>query len=499
MSDFSFDELARQSPKGIVINYGVLLYRLVRSFWVLIPIFFSKNIENKMGFVLAAIGILGGVLLIVAILQYLNFKFKIKDDHFILHQGVIFKKKTSIPLERIQSVNFKQNLIHQLINITQVEIQTAGAKDVEVSVKAISREKAKALKKRLQSGISLELSEEETIELAEVKTRMIYKLSFLELIKVSFSENHLRSFFWIIAISFSFGFQLEDVIKDLDFASESIRFIARNRDALTGSVVLLTVVFFVAVIISVIVSFVRVLLRNFDQKVTQLNDGIQVSQGLFTKREDVLKIKKIQYTVTVTNPFKKYLGIRSILINQAGSAKVKQKKRIELVGVKNRVADRLSELFFNHVTSESDHQFKPAKYYLFRMFVRTALLLILLNGLLILTQSHWVNIGVLNGVFIPLSIWLVLLKYKKTYFKLAGDKLIVGDGKISTVTTFMEYFKTQNITFSQSFIQKRRGVATLYIQTASGVVRLPCLKEEDAKFLTALIVQEASNSEREWI
>lgn len=499
MSDFSFDELARQSPKGIVINYGVLLYRLVKSFWVLIPIFLSKNIENKIGFVLTAIGILGGVLLIVAILQYLNFKFKIKEAHFVLHQGVIFKKKTSIPLERIQSVNFKQNLIHQLINITQVEIQTAGAKDVEVSIKAISREKAEALKKRLQNGIRMEFSEEEDIESTESKTRMIYKLSFIELVKVSFSENHLRSFFWILAISFSFGFQLEDVIKDLDFASESIRFVARNRDVLAGSVVLLIVVFFVAVIISVIVSFVRVLLRNFDQKVTQLNDGIQVSQGLFTKREDVLKITKIQYTVTVTNPFKKYLGIRSILISQAGSAKVKQKKRIELVGVKRKETDRLNELFFNDVNLENDYQFKPAKYYLFRMFVRTSILLILLNVLLVLTQSHWINIVVLNGIFLPSSIWLVLLKYKKTYFNLSGDKLTVGDGKISTVTTLMEYFKTQNVTFSQSFIQKRKRVATLHIQTASGVVKLPCLKEEDAKLLKTLIIQETSNSNREWI
>ena len=56
MSEFSFDELSRQSPKGIVINYGVLLYKLVKSFWVLIPIFFSNNIGNKLGSILMILG-----------------------------------------------------------------------------------------------------------------------------------------------------------------------------------------------------------------------------------------------------------------------------------------------------------------------------------------------------------------------------------------------------------------------------------------------------------
>ena len=50
MSNYSFDELGRQSPKGIVINYGVLLYKLVKSFWVFIPIVFSDSIDNKLNY-----------------------------------------------------------------------------------------------------------------------------------------------------------------------------------------------------------------------------------------------------------------------------------------------------------------------------------------------------------------------------------------------------------------------------------------------------------------
>jgi putative membrane protein len=139
MNRASFKEFRRQSPKGIVINYGVLLFKLVKSFWVLIPIFFSKNIEDKWDYIISVIGGLFLVLFVIAVVQYIYFKFKIVGDQFVLNKGMIFKKKLAIPIERIQSVNFKQNIVHQIIQVTQVEIQTAGAKDVEVSIKALSR------------------------------------------------------------------------------------------------------------------------------------------------------------------------------------------------------------------------------------------------------------------------------------------------------------------------------------------------------------------------
>jgi putative membrane protein len=315
MSEPNFDKLSRQSPKGIVVNYGILLYKLLKSFWVHIPLVLTKNTEGKLGYLIIFLGVLGLILLLIATVQYLYFKFKIEGEYFIVHQGMIFKKKTSIHIERIQSVNFKQNIIHQLINITQVEIQTAGAKDVEVSIKAISRENAEVLKNRLQNitnklffdGLDAKVEE-------KVEEKLIYQLSTIDLLKVSFSENHIRSFFFILALVFSFGYQLEDIVKEWNFADEIIQFVIKNKTVISGSIAVLGLFFIVGLIISVVVSFVRVFLVHFDQNVIQKNDGIQLREGLFTKREDVLKIKKIQYSITVTNPIKQKMGIQTVRI-----------------------------------------------------------------------------------------------------------------------------------------------------------------------------------------
>lgn len=500
MNNHRFEELERQSPKGIIINYGVLLYKLVKSFWVFIPIIFSDNIENKWAYIMGLLFVLALVLLLVAVVQYLYFKFKIEGEYFVLNQGMIFKKKTSIALDRIQSVNFKQNLIHQLINVTQVEIQTAGAKDIEVSIKAISRQKAEALKHRLQNFVSKEQPVVSPIEIEqESEEKLLYRLSILELLKVSFSENHIRSFFWIVALVFSFSYQLKDFVKDFDFADQLVKYAMYNKTLFNGSILLLISIFFLGLIVSIIVSFARVFLRHFDQKVIQNRDGIQVSEGLFTRREDVLKIKKIQFSVNVTNPIKQKLGIQTLKIRQAGSARTKSKKLVQLVGVKNEFIGLLNELFFHYQPSENTEEYKPARYYLFRMFVRTFVLLILINLVFWANQITILNWVLANSVILPFAIGMVLLKFKKTYFRFDGKVLMVGDGKISTITTTIEYFKTQNITFSQSIFQKRRGVATLKLQTASGVIKLPCLNEADARNIEQRIVVEVENTTRDWI
>ena len=494
MNKFDFDSLARQSPKGIVINYFVILYKVFKSSWYIIPYLLTRKSVNFSVLIPIAIGV-AILILIIAVLQYLNFKFKIENDHFVLHKGVFFKSKTSIPLERIQNVNFKQNIIHQIINVTQVEIQTAGSKGAEVSIKAISKGRANALKDRLQE---VKYVDNELEEVAITESKTLFKLSFMDLLKVSFSENHIRSFFWIFAIIVSFFYQLKDYFKDFDFFSEAINYYLVYKNEIAGSFYLLMILMFVIFIISIVVSFVRVVLKHFDQRVTQINDGIQLSQGLFTKRTDVLKINKIQYAVTVSNPIKKKLGIQTVRIKQAGSAKVKQKKMIEFVGVRDHFMQPLNQLFFKHSMDFDEEVIKPARYYLFKLSVKAFLLLMAVNLVLLFTTTIQSKI-IINAFLIPFLILNVLLTYRKAYVFMQNEKLIVGSGSIGTVTTSMEYFKTQNVSFEQSFIQKRRGVANVYLQTASGVIKIRCLKESDAKKIVETIVESASNSNRDWI
>ena len=139
----NFSQFRHQSKKGIVIIYLNLLYKVFKAFWLLLFLFiqkFAKIPENTLTFIYIGLGFLLLFFLIRAFLIFKNFQFKIYNNHFILKKGILKKTNTSIPFDRIQTINFEQNLIHQAFNVVSLEIDSAGSNQKEIKLQAIKRE-----------------------------------------------------------------------------------------------------------------------------------------------------------------------------------------------------------------------------------------------------------------------------------------------------------------------------------------------------------------------
>src|SRR5690606_15364736 len=85
--------------------------------------------------------------LVYSVLSYLRFRFYIVEDkgEFVLEKGVFSSEVVSIPYNKIQQVNFKRNLLQRLIGVYSAVIDTAGSKDKEVEIKALTKTQADAL------------------------------------------------------------------------------------------------------------------------------------------------------------------------------------------------------------------------------------------------------------------------------------------------------------------------------------------------------------------
>ena len=55
----------------------------------------------------------------------------------------------TIPLNKIQSVHIEQNLVHQLLDVSKLVIDTAGSEKSEAEIDAISSSKAESFKEFL--------------------------------------------------------------------------------------------------------------------------------------------------------------------------------------------------------------------------------------------------------------------------------------------------------------------------------------------------------------
>jgi putative membrane protein len=496
-NDSLFSDFSKQSPKGILVIYAKLLFKAFKATWILLIIFiqrFSNLSEDALSYIYIGIVVFLIFFLIRAYLIYKNFLFRITDGHFVLKEGVLKKKNTSVSFDRIQNINFKQNLIQQLINVYEVSIETAGSKDTEIAIKALTYDRAQALKKALshvKSTIQHKHHEE---------PKPLLKIGFKELLKVSLTENHLQNLLVFMALVFGVLQQLDDVFKGVGKEDGLGGYLDVKPEDIFNSIVVIGVLVLILLAIGVLSSFVRVLLFHFNLTLFIKDKSFDITQGLLTKKSIILSKGKVQSITVSTNPIKKLLGISFVTFKQAVSGKVKkqQNKLIRIVGCKIDQIKTIKELLYTDDSVDNETAFKPNLYYVFRMYFRSSIGMALLNCVIIFLIKDltwlWVNAAV-----IPLLVLLIQLKFNKAFYQFNKDVLLVGKGRVETHVTYLPFFKVQNIKLKQTVFQKRRKVVNLVLQTASGKITIPCVEKSRAIALYNYILYKVESNKESWM
>lgn len=60
-------------------------------------------------------------------LSYNLYRYELREDGFRKESGVIYKRYTSIPYERIQNVDIHRGILARLLGLSDLQIQTAGS------------------------------------------------------------------------------------------------------------------------------------------------------------------------------------------------------------------------------------------------------------------------------------------------------------------------------------------------------------------------------------
>jgi membrane protein YdbS with pleckstrin-like domain len=101
----------------------------------------------------------GGVCLVSAValwmaiwlpkLAYDRFGFAIRENDFYVERGVLLKRRTAIPLSRIQHVDTHQGPLEQLMKLSQLHVFTASGMSADGCLPGLSKEMADALRDEL--------------------------------------------------------------------------------------------------------------------------------------------------------------------------------------------------------------------------------------------------------------------------------------------------------------------------------------------------------------
>ena len=87
--------------------------------------------------------------LIRSVVKYLSFRYEIRGRELVVDEGIIFRKHRTVPVQRIQNVDFQQNLIQRLFKVAEVRIETASGTEPEAVLKVLSLEKVELLRRSI--------------------------------------------------------------------------------------------------------------------------------------------------------------------------------------------------------------------------------------------------------------------------------------------------------------------------------------------------------------
>ena len=161
------------SPKYIksvmisTINTLVLLYAIF-GFCLFLVFIQTEDSSRLSSFLWIGLGLSLFILIIswfVAKLSYRFYKYELRKEGIYKETGILFKKYLSIPYSRVQNINIKRGLIDRMLNLSTLQIYTAGSShpynQAEGHFPAFTKEKAEELRQRIMQKINSLQSKEE--------------------------------------------------------------------------------------------------------------------------------------------------------------------------------------------------------------------------------------------------------------------------------------------------------------------------------------------------
>ena len=500
METTDFSQPIRQSSKGIIIIFAFNAFNFFKKFFVLF-IAFGISLMKRKSFagvtltmmVLGLITVLI-IILIIAILKYLNFKFYLNKDDFHLATGIINKDNTIIPKSKIQNVYIKQNFLQQIINVVSLKIETAGDKKSEIEISALDKPTALLLKKKLFNKASIENEDSEQIEQIE-EPEVFFKVTIKRLLLEGLSQNHFKSFLLIVTFAFGLYNEFKDYLEQLDLDTYFKNFVKLDNDSILNLVITNVVIIFIVVLFSFLFSVIKTFIINFNLEVIEHQKTIEINKGLFTKVSLSLTPSRIQNLVITTNRVKQYFNLHSLSVMQA-MVNVKQQKNFKIVALEKEQLKYLTDKLLTNYNNEGETG-KPRPYFIRISVLEMLVFGIIINALVLFVfgkELLWINLA-----FLPLAALYVYYAYKKAYYRISDNFVTIGSGVIDTTTNILEIHKIQAVKIKQTIFQKRRDIASIIISTASKSVTIPYVSKSEALSIYNFLLFKVESQDKDWM
>ena len=439
---------------------------------------------REVGGALALLLLLGGVL---CLLYYRRFRFRLDGDVLVIQKGLFEHREFKVAARHVQHIAVHQPLYLRPLGVVQWQVETLAGEASRIELPGIRRGQADALGRRLQAdgpGTGRVEAPSEGLAgepgaVAPCASRVRHALTPGALMLHGLTS---RSIYVIAAVLSPLVRPLERWLHDHLPQLDRLAWLPDSPLVAVG--LGLVAVLLVLATLSVLAAWWRFhgyVLRDEGERQVQ-------SSGLFHHQEQALSLVRLQVVEWVQTGLGRLLGRGYLVCHQFGSlgGGAAESRRFLVPGLTLAESERL----IGGLWPGGDRLpplLRVSRLYRRVLWLRTLLglgaavaVLIWLVGAVPLPPWGW---AMLAAGLVALAGGVAELRWRALGWARRGGYLYVRQGLWGQRTSVFPLSNLISLSLRQSWLQRRRGLASLELQVANGRLTLPFLEEPLARAL----------------
>jgi len=481
---------ARQSPLALVFIGWRFVRRLGFSAVVAAALFVVNGGLAAGALAFAAVAAV--TILVFSALSWWRFTFAVVGDELVVTRGIASVERLVIPLDRVQGVAVDQRPAHRLVDVVSVAVDTAGSAGVEFEIDAIDRPRAEALR-RVAADARRTDHPTEPVSTGwpppVAPDRLLLRRSPRDLVLVGATKLPWAGLIALAPLIALF----EEIDRVVDVDERFAGLAARTEGIVGGSMlaVLLTVVI-VAVTVTVLGALLQVtreLLANWNLRLYRTSSGLRRTAGLLTTTSRSSTVRRVQSLTTDDSPAQRWFGITHLRLRAFGE------NDISLPGSSDIEVEMLRSLVFGAIEPPALDRM-ISRWYVFRATRAGAFVAIALGVVLWFAVGPW---SLLAGLIVPFQWLAARRRWRLRRWGITTERIAESYAFVSRHTAELPLFKTQVVSVSQSYFERRKGLATVELRTADGFLRVPLIDEADAAAVRDRVLHVVTTDRRRFL
>jgi putative membrane protein len=470
----------RQSP----IALAFIAWRFVRQLGL--SALLAAIVFVTRGGIGIGLGVLAAVaataLVIVSAVSWWRFTFVVVGDELVVTKGILSVQRVVIPLDRVQGVAIDQRLVHRIVGLVRVAVDTAGSSQAEFEIDAVERGHAEALRRLAadaRDDAPAASAQHGVIDAAEV----LAQRSLRDLLLVGLTSAPWAGLV-VFAPLLAFGDEMGRLGGWIDDLSDRVGDVGGRS---VGSLVLVVLgLILVVTVLGAVLQVAREILTNWDLALVRTTSGLRRTAGLLSTTSRSSTVRRIQSITTDDTPPQRWLGFTHARLRVFGD------NDLSLPGARPDELARLRALVLGATTPPVLDRM-ISRWSVFRAVRNVAVLTGVVAVLLWFVVGGW---AVLSLVAVPAQWVIARHRWRRRRWGLADGRLAESYELLHRHTTEVPIVKAQVVTVSQSFFERRKALATVRVQSADGHLAVPMIDVGDASAIRDLVLHAVETDRR---